>query len=59
MELPPQALFADAVLAQLDGLQVKVISFEHLLSNKQAAGRPQDLLDVTFLQKVRAHAQKK
>lgn len=55
----PQSLFADSILAELDGVRVKVISFEHLLTNKRAAGRPQDLIDVNFLEKVRARALKK
>ncbi len=49
-----KALFADAVVTELDGLRLRVISFDHLVANKRAAGRPQDLLDAEFLEKLRA-----
>jgi predicted nucleotidyltransferase len=47
-------LFARAVTGELDGVPVRVIGLEDLIANKRAAGRPQDLLDVTFLETVRA-----
>jgi hypothetical protein len=40
-------------IAMLDGVQVPVISREHLLANKRAAGRPKDLADVEFLSRQR------
>jgi hypothetical protein len=49
-----ERLFDEAVPAELDGVRLKVIALPHLLANKRAAGRPQDLIDVTFLEKVRA-----
>ncbi len=49
-----QAVFKEAVHAELDGVQLRVISLDHLIANKRAAGRPQDLIDVAFLEKVRA-----
>jgi predicted nucleotidyltransferase len=48
------SLFAEAVDAELDGVRVRVISLDHLVTNKRAAGRPQDLIDAAFLEKVRA-----
>ncbi|HET6578376.1 MAG TPA: nucleotidyl transferase AbiEii/AbiGii toxin family protein [Gemmatimonadales bacterium] len=36
--------------AQLEGMRVPVLSREHLIQNKRAAGRPQDLADVAWLE---------
>ncbi|MBX3131537.1 MAG: hypothetical protein KF718_32770 [Polyangiaceae bacterium] len=47
-------LFANAVPAQLDDVRLLVASLDDLITNKRAVGRPQDLLDVAFLEKVRA-----
>lgn len=44
----------DAVHAVVDGLHVRVISLDHLVTNKRAAGRPQDLEDVRFFERVAA-----
>lgn len=41
---------ADAV--RVDELRVPVISIEDLITNKRAAGRPQDLADVALLEKI-------
>ena len=38
----------------IEGVEVNVIGFEDLLVAKRAAGRPQDLVDVSRLEKVRA-----
>ena len=43
------ALDRGAVTADLDGLGVKVCSLAHLRAMKQAAGRPQDLQDLSDL----------
>ena len=43
------ALDRAAVTADLDGLPVKVCSLAHLRAMKQAAGRPQDLQDLSDL----------
>jgi predicted nucleotidyltransferase len=50
----PAALFAAALRAEIDGIPIKVISLEHLIENKRAAGRPQDLIDAEFLERVRS-----
>lgn len=47
-------LFARATSAVLDGVEIRVASVDDLIANKAAVGRPQDLLDVAFLEKVRA-----
>ncbi len=47
-------LFSGGTLTTLDGIPVRVISLEHLIANKKAAGRKQDLLDVEFLEKTKA-----
>jgi hypothetical protein len=39
--------------ATIDGVVVPVISREHLLQNKRAAGRAKDLADVEFLSRQR------
>ena len=45
--------FADAwrdrVATDFDGVPGQVIGRKHLIANKQAVGRPQDLMDVTNL----------
>ncbi len=46
------ALFADAVATEIDGVRLKVISLSHLIANKLAAGRPQDLVDADLLERV-------
>jgi hypothetical protein len=50
--VPAGALFADAVTAEIDGVPLRVISLDHLIQNKLASGRPQDLIDAGYLQKV-------
>jgi hypothetical protein len=47
-------LFARAVPGELDSVPVRVISLDDLVANKRAVGRPQDLLDADFLDRVRA-----
>ena len=46
-------LFDEAISANIDGARVKIISLDHLIVNKRAAGRAQDLLDVEYLERVR------
>jgi predicted nucleotidyltransferase len=48
------SLFGRAIDAKLDGVPIRVIALDDLIANKRAAGRPQDLLDVEFLERVRA-----
>lgn len=47
-------LFSDAVEAEVDGTSIRVISLAHLIANKRAAGRPQDILDADFLERVQS-----
>jgi predicted nucleotidyltransferase len=49
----PADLFAHAVIAKVDGTEMKIIALAHLIANKRAAGRPQDLIDADFLERVR------
>lgn len=46
-------VFADAVSATIDGIIVRFISLDHLITNKRSAGRPQDLIDAEYLEKIR------
>ena len=41
-------------LIELDGVQMPVLSPEHLLQNKRAVGRPKDLVDVALLERREA-----
>lgn len=51
-----ERLFANAVVTRLDGVEVRVIDLDDLIANKRATGRPQDLIDADFLERVRAKA---
>jgi predicted nucleotidyltransferase len=46
--------YARRACVSIEGVDVNVIGFEDLLVAKRAAGRPQDLVDVARLEKVRA-----
>jgi predicted nucleotidyltransferase len=51
---PPYAeLQADADVVDIDGIDIRVASIEHLTAMKRAAGRPQDLVDVEALEIAR------
>ena len=54
----PEQLFANAVAARVDDVRVHVIGLDDLITNKRAAGRPQDLLDAEFLERVRAKGER-
>jgi predicted nucleotidyltransferase len=47
-------LFDRAITTELAGVVVRVIGLDDLIANKRAAGRPQDLIDADFLERVRA-----
>ncbi len=36
----------------VEGLDIPVLSREHLIKNKRAVGRPQDLVDIDYLEKT-------
>jgi len=44
--------FDDRIEADIDGLRVFIISRAHLIQNKRAAGRTQDLADLEILEKL-------
>ena len=48
--------FADAwpraVVMEWEGVRLRVLSLEDLLANKRASGRPKDLADVQFLERL-------
>jgi len=48
-----EVLVPNAERAQLDGLDVLVVSLDDLIRMKRAAGRPQDIADVEILSKLR------
>jgi predicted nucleotidyltransferase len=43
-----------AVADEIDGLPIKVVSYEDLIALKEAAGRPEDLFDVERLRRARS-----
>lgn len=47
-------LFAHAVVTELDGVRLAVISLDDLIANKRAVGRARDRDDAAFLERVRA-----
>lgn len=47
--------FENTIDAEIDGITVKVISYENLLKSKKASGRPQDLADIDQLERVRKY----
>ena len=42
-----------AILAEIEGVPVRFLHYNHLITCKKAAGRPQDLLDISELEKIR------
>jgi hypothetical protein len=48
-----ESVFANSATFQLDDTSLRVIGLEDLIANKRAAGRPQDLIDAEFLERVR------
>ena len=42
--------FTGKVAAEIDGISVFVLAKQHLIQNKRAVGRPQDLVDVAELE---------
>lgn len=43
----------NAVVRQIDGIDLKVLSIDDLIVNKLATGRPKDQIDVTELRKLK------
>jgi predicted nucleotidyltransferase len=48
-----QRLAPDAVEAEIDGLSLKIVSYEGLVALKENAGRPEDLIDLERLRQAR------
>ncbi|MEY2916689.1 MAG: hypothetical protein RIS73_403 [Bacteroidota bacterium] len=42
-----------SVLAEIEGVVVRFLHYNHLITCKKAAGRPKDLLDIEELEKIR------
>lgn len=53
--VPTEQLFDRAVVAELDGARLRVASIADLITNKRACGRPTDLLDLEFLERLIEH----
>lgn len=51
--VPFETAWKNRVEATYGGVPVTYIGRDDLIANKEAAGRPQDLLDVAYLQEVR------
>jgi predicted nucleotidyltransferase len=49
-----ESLAARAIATEIDGVPLRVIDLSDLITNKRAVGRPQDLIDAEFLERVRA-----
>lgn len=47
-----------AVLAEIEGIPVRFLHYNHLIACKKAAGRPRDLLDIEELEKIRLASKK-
>jgi hypothetical protein len=47
------AAWRDRVAVNVDGLTIQTLSRQHLITNKRAAGRPQDLADAARLSEMR------
>jgi hypothetical protein len=41
-----------SVLAEIEGVVVRFLHYNHLITCKKAAGRPKDLLDIEALEKI-------
>jgi len=48
--------FENAIEAELDGVPVRIIGLDELISNKRAVGRPRDLEDAELRGRVRQRA---
>lgn len=53
------AMRSRADVIELDGIQVRVVGLDDLLSMKRAAGRPQDLADIEALEVARRETRRK
>lgn len=51
--LPFDELHSEATVVQLAGHDIRVASIEHLVVMKRRAGRPQDLVDIEMLERLR------
>jgi predicted nucleotidyltransferase len=47
-------VYERAISTALDGVPIRVIALDDLIANKRASGRPQDLRDVSELERIRA-----
>ena len=48
-----EACFNYAIVAEIEGSLVRFLQYNHLITCKKAAGRPQDLIDIEELEKIR------
>ena len=51
--IPFEELWEQAFVVQLEGQAIRIASIDHLITMKEAAGRPQDLADVAALEALR------
>jgi hypothetical protein len=52
-EIGFEECFKYAVIAEIEGIPVRFLHYNHLITCKKAAGRPRDLSDIEELEKIR------
>ena len=46
------ACFKYAIIAEIEGVPVRFLHYNHLITCKKASGRPKDLLDIEELERI-------
>ncbi len=44
----------NAIIGEIENIQVPFLHINHLIANKKAVNRPKDQLDVIYLEKIKA-----
>lgn len=51
--IPFESMMKDSVLKEVDGVEIRLASIEHLIHMKEKAGRPKDLDDIKVLKIIK------